>query len=191
MPRTSLFLCAIQISVDRLLSLLWRVFVTGHTASLNVRKSSLEIILGEREIRNEQVVRDVFAAVQNLLSDPEGKRRHAGRNRCGPGRITILSLLLFPKGEFVLAISHDDRGQLASGRAKGLPTAVSVATLVNHADNFGERRQNRRDRLLCRSLVPIAFDAIDNLKFRMLLDSLCDPGMDRVIDRGTSQTTDF
>src|SRR3981081_4350551 len=136
-------------------------------------------------------MRDVLAAVQDLLSDPEGKCRHAGCNRCGPCRITILRLLLFPPGEFVLAISHDDDGQLASARVKSLRTAVAVATLVNHAGNFRKRWQNRRHRLLCRSLVPIALDTIDDLKFCMLLDSLRYPGVDRVIDRGTSQATDF
>src|SRR5258708_17698332 len=96
MPRTSLFLCAIQISFDCLLGLILRVFVASHTASRDVRKCGLEVILGERKIRHEQVMRDVLAAVQDLLGDPEGKCRHAGRNRCGPRCVTVLSLLLFP-----------------------------------------------------------------------------------------------
>src|SRR5260370_40689081 len=96
---------------------------------------------------------DIFAAVENLLSNPKRECRDAGCDRCGPSRITVLSLLLFPPSQLILAISHNDDGQLASGRRERLGAAIAVATLVNHAGNFRERRQNRRDRLLRRRLV--------------------------------------
>src|SRR5258708_5755027 len=134
---------------------------------------------------------DIFAAVENLLSNPEGECRDAGFNRCGQSRIPVLSLVLFPPSQLILAISHKKDGQLASGCRDRLSATGAVSTRVNHAGNFRERRQNRRDRLLRRGLIPVTLDTVDDLEFRVLFDPLGDPGMNRVVDRGADKTADF
>jgi hypothetical protein len=98
-----------------------RVFMASDASDWNVGKGSLEVILGEGEIWHEQVMRNVLAAVEDLLRDPEGERRDAGRYRCRPCRVAVLGLLFLPPGgELILAISHDDDdGLLASGRNEG------------------------------------------------------------------------
>ena len=69
MSRSPLFL---NIRFDRFLGILLRVLMAGHAANRDIWKRCLEVILTEREIRYHQVVRNVLAAVKDLLCDPEG-----------------------------------------------------------------------------------------------------------------------
>src|SRR5260221_12479571 len=96
---------------------------------------------------------DIIAAVENLLSNPEGECRDAGRNRCGPSRITVLSLLLFPPSQLILAISHNNDGQLPSGCHERLSATVPLSTLVNHAGNFREQGTNLSNSLTRLGLI--------------------------------------
>src|SRR5271165_1549245 len=68
------------------------VFLVGDAAFLNRRQYCVESILGDLEIGHPEVVRDVLVAVQDLLSDPEGKGREARRDRAGPGGVAVLVL---------------------------------------------------------------------------------------------------
>ena len=61
------------------------VFVAGDAAHRNIRQLLLEVVLGEGEIGHDQIVRNGFVAVENLLRDPEGERRNARRDRSRPG----------------------------------------------------------------------------------------------------------
>src|SRR6516165_1779611 len=69
-----------HIGLDRLLCVILSIFVAGDTSDWNVGERSFEIILREGEVRNDQVMWNVLAAVQDLLSDPEGESRDPGRN---------------------------------------------------------------------------------------------------------------
>src|SRR5215813_13739807 len=86
----------LHVGLDRRDGVVLRVFVARDAALLDVRQRRLEVGLCEGEIGHEQVVRHVLVAVEDLLRDPEGERRDAGRDRGGPGRVAVLRLLLLP-----------------------------------------------------------------------------------------------
>src|SRR5258707_10835033 len=69
---------SLHVGLDRRFSVGLRVFVAGNAAGLDVRQCRLEIVLREREIGHQQVVRDVLVAVEDLLRDPEGEGGDAG-----------------------------------------------------------------------------------------------------------------
>jgi hypothetical protein len=49
------------------------VLVAGDTARLDGRQNGFKVVLGEGEIRHEQIVRRILLAVEDLLGDPEGE----------------------------------------------------------------------------------------------------------------------
>src|ERR1700738_5376476 len=100
---------------DGFLGVVLRVFVAGDATLLDGGQRGFEIGLGEGEIGHQQIVRDVLVAVEDLLGDPEGERRDAGRDRCRPGRIAVLRLLFLPPLQLVLAVAHDDRRPRRAG----------------------------------------------------------------------------
>ena len=55
------------------------IFVAGDAPLSNIRQFLLEVVLGESQIGHKQIMRDLLA-VQNLLRDPEGEGRDAGRD---------------------------------------------------------------------------------------------------------------
>src|SRR5262249_44199686 len=100
-------------------------------------------------------------------------------------------LLLLPPLQLVLAIAHDDGRPGAAGGGKSLGSAITVATLIDHSGDFGQRGKHARDRLLRRRLIPIALDAGDDLELRVLLDALFDSGMDGIVDRSAGEPSDL
>src|SRR5262249_47689862 len=113
-------LSLLHVGLDRLDRVLLRVLRAGDATRRNVRQGRFEGILGEGEIGHQQVVRNVLVAVEDLLGDPEGKRRDSRRDGGRPGHISIGVLLLFPPRELVLAVAHDDDGRRTSGGLEGL-----------------------------------------------------------------------
>src|SRR5689334_18757758 len=128
----------LQVRLDRRDRLRLRVLLRGDAADRDLRQRGFEVALREGEVRDQHVVRDVLAAVEHLLRDPEGERRDARSDRRGPGRVAVLGLLLLPPLQLVLAVAHDDRRARPAGGGEGLRGTVAVAALVDDAD---DRRQ--------------------------------------------------
>jgi len=63
-----------HIGLDCLFSIFLRVFMAGYAADRDIGKGRLEVLLREGEVRYQQVVRNVLAAIKYLLRDPEGER---------------------------------------------------------------------------------------------------------------------
>ncbi len=68
--------------------------------------------------------------------------------------------------QFVLAVAHHDRRARSARRGERLRRAIGVAALVDDADDRRQRRQDGRDRLLRRGLVPVAGHRADDLEIR-------------------------
>src|SRR5438132_4025295 len=71
------------------------------------------------------------------------------------------------------------------------PYTTLFRSLVDDADDIGQRGQDGRDSLLRRRLVPVAGHRTDDLEFGMSGDTFEDAGMDGIIDRGPGQAADF
>src|ERR1700679_2709544 len=72
--------CLLDVRLDGRDGVGLRVLVAGDAAFRHIRQFLLEVVLGEREIGNDKIMRDVLVAVENLLGDPEGERRNARRD---------------------------------------------------------------------------------------------------------------
>ena len=128
---------------------------------------------------------------RHLLSHPEGHRRNPGSARGRPGLVAVCLLLLHPPGQFVLTIAHDDDRLLAPAILEGLSGAITVATLVDHAHDLGQRGKHGRDGLLRRRLVPVALDRIRDLELRILLQAIERTVVEVIVDRGAGDTADL
>ena len=63
-----------HIRFDCFFSILLRVFMARNAADRDTRKRGLKVLLREDEVRYQQVVRNILAAIKDLLRHPEGQR---------------------------------------------------------------------------------------------------------------------
>src|SRR5882724_8651175 len=106
------------------------IFVACDATLGDVGQFSLEIVLGEGEVRHQQVMRYVLVAVKHLLSNPEGKCRNARSDRGRPTGVAVLRLLLLPPLKFILAIAHDNGRPRLVGGGERLGRSITIAALI-------------------------------------------------------------
>ncbi len=178
-------------AVDDLLGVLERVFDIGDAALLGGGEALFQRVLVDAQERHDQVLGHLLA-VEDLLGDPEGQRRDAGRDRDRHGLVAVGVLLFLPPGELVLAVAHDDEGRRAVGGLERLGRAIAVAALGHHGDDIlGQAGQDAGDGLLRHVLRPVAMHRADDLELRVLGDALVDALGDLVVDEHAGEAADL